>query len=133
MKYYTMNYYEMNYYARKKSHRAKRERDRKKRDEKLLKNVDGAVLTKHAVDRANERSVSKDDIKQALRNGKVRQTSAKTFRVSAKGVAVIVAKIPTKRLEEGTPSHVAVVTTWKGSKKKKMKKTKKKKYKTSKK
>ncbi len=117
----------------KKSHRAKRERDRKKRDEKLLKCVDGAVFTKHAIARANERSVSKNDIKQALQYGKVKQTSAKTFRVSSKGVAVIVAKVPTKRLEEGTPSHLAVVTTWKGSrKKKKLKKTKKKKYKSSK-
>lgn len=117
-------------YTMKKSHRAKRERDRKKRDEKLLKRVDGAVFTKHAVARANERSVSKEDIKEALRYGKVSQTGAKTFRVSAKGVAVIVAKVPTKRLEEGTPSHLAVVTTWKGSrKKKKMKKKKKKKHK----
>ena len=117
-------------YTMKKSHRSKRERDRKKRDEKLLKCVDGAVYTKHAVDRANERSVSKEDIKEALRYGKVSRTGAKTFRVSAKGVAVIVATVPTKRLEEGTPSHLAVVTTWKESKKKKVKKTKKKKYKS---
>ena len=50
-------------YTMKKSHRAKRERDRKKRDEKLLKCVDGAVFTKHAIARANERSVSKNDIR----------------------------------------------------------------------
>lgn len=111
-------------HAMKRSHREKRERDRKKRDEKLLKRVDGAVFTKHAVARANERSVTKKDIKETLRYGEVRQTGAKTFRVSARGVAVIVAKVPTKRLEEGTPSHIAVVTTWKGSRKKKKKKKK---------
>lgn len=97
----------------KASHRAKRLLDRSKRDEKLLKSVDGAVLTQHAVDRANERSVSKQDIKNAIRSGEVRQTSAKTFRISGGGVSVIVAKVDTKRLEEGTQSHVAVVTTWK--------------------
>ena len=106
----------------KSSHRAKRERDRKKRDEKLLKRVDGAVFTKHAVDRANERSVSRQDIKEALKIGIVQQTSAKTFRINTDRVSVIIAKVPTRRLEEGTPSHVAVVTTWKGSRKKKKKK-----------
>ena len=117
----------------KSSHRAKRERDRKKRDEKLLKRVDGAVFTKHAVDRANERSVSRQDIKQALKIGIVQQTSAKTFRINTDRVSVKIAKVPTKRLEEGTPSHVAVVTTWKGSrKKKKMKNPKKKKHNLSK-
>ena len=114
----------------KRSHRAKRLRDRKKRDEKLRNSVDGAVMTNHAVIRANERSVSKEDIKEALRNGKVTQTSAKTFRVSAKGVDVIVAKVPKKKLEEGTRSHIKVVTTWKRDKK--QKKKKKKKYKASK-
>lgn len=104
----------MNYYAVKKRHRAKRERDQKKKNEKLLKSVDGYVMTKHAADRANERGVSKVDIKEALKNGKVRQTSAKTYRVNGNDVAVIIARVPTKRLEEGTPSHVAVVTTWKG-------------------
>lgn len=108
----------------KRLRREKFKRDRKKRDEKLLKSVDGAVMTQHAVDRANQRSVSKQDIKWALRTGKVHQTSAKTFRVSAKGVAVIVAKVSKKRLEDDAPSHVAVVTTWKRSTSTKSKKVK---------
>ena len=102
-------------FTNKESHRAKRLRDRSKRDEKLVKSVDGkfygVVMTQHAVDRAIERSVPKQDIKNAIRTGKVEQTSAKTFRVSSDGVTVVITK--EKKKVEGTPPHVALLTTWK--------------------
>lgn len=107
----------------KQRHRLKRQRDRKKRDQKLLNKVDVIVLTKHAVARASERSVSVRDIKKTLKKGKVEQTSSKTFRISADNTVVVVAKNKKNKTED-TPLHLAVLTTWKTSRKKKKKQKK---------
>ena len=89
-------------------------RDKKKRDEKLLKNVDAAMLTAHAVERANERSVSIQDIKQALKTGNIDRTSSKTYRVKGKRATVVISEA--KKIEN-QPSHVRVITVWKWEKK----------------
>ena len=89
-------------------------RDKQKRDEKLLKNVDAAMLTAHAVERANERSVSIQDIKQALKTGNINRTSSKTYRVKGKQATVVISEA--KKIEN-QPSHVRVITVWKWEKK----------------
>ena len=104
--------------------RAKRSRDKKKRDEKVLKKVDGFVLTKHAVDRANERSVALNNIKSVLKYGTVEQTGAKTFRVSEGEYVVVVAEKQITEQSELDESHLTVITTWGGGWKQKKKKTK---------
>ena len=109
--------------------RLKRIRDRKKRDEKVLKSVDGFILTAHAVERARERSVGLHNIKSVLKNGTVEQTGAKTFRV-AEGGYVVVFSEKCKGAEKGGfdifPSHLTVITTWGNEWKEKQKKQKRK-------
>ena len=89
--------------------RKKMKRDRQKRDEKVLRNVDAAMLTAHAVERANERSVSVQDIKQTLKTGDINRTGSRTYRVKGQRTTVVISE--TNKTEK--PSHVRVITVWK--------------------
>lgn len=93
----------------KRLRRKKMKRDRQKRTEKVLRNVDAAMLTAHAVHRANERSVSVQDIKQALKTGDINRTGSKRYKVKGKRATVVISEA--KKTEK--PSHVIVITVWK--------------------
>lgn len=99
----------------KYSHRAKRCKDNEKKSEKFLRRIDGSQLSHHAVDRSIERDITSKDITATLKNGVVRQQSAKTFKVVSKGknkITVVVSKRSgpmEKKHETNEPRKTAVV------------------------
>ena len=104
----------------KSKHREKRRRDKEKKAQKLLKKVDGAHLTHHAVKRANERSVTRQDIKNAIKCGNMKQTSKKGFKINYKNTTIVVSEAQNKQVE--MPSKVKeskrvidVITVYKNS------------------
>lgn len=74
------------------SHREKRKRDKRKKDEKILKNIDGAQMTQHALNRANKRGITAKDIKITVKNGRVHQQSSDTFKIVNRDNTLVVAK-----------------------------------------
>lgn len=83
----------------------KMKRDSDKKTQKLHRNVDAAVFTAHAVQRANERSVSVRNIKQAIKTGDVSRINSSTYRVQDKQITVVVRKNKNK--------PASVITVWK--------------------
>ena len=79
----------MNIYQLKKDYANKRRRDKEKAKTKVLTHLDSAMLTKHAVARAQERSVSKNDIKQAFKNGTLERCGRTTYKVKPKTTSVV--------------------------------------------
>ena len=79
----------MNSYQLKRDHANKRRRDKEKAKTKVMAHIDSAMLTKHAVARARQRSVSVNDIKQAFKNGTFERCGTTTYKVKTKTTSIV--------------------------------------------
>lgn len=104
----------MNSYQLKRDHANKRRRDKEKAKTKVMTHIDSAMLTKHAVARARERSVSKNDIKQAFKNGKLERCGTTTYKVQTKTTSVVF-DCDRKNFDDAQYKNTAsVITVWAG-------------------
>ena len=116
----------MNSYQLKRDHANKRRRDKEKAKTKVMTKLDSAMLTKHAVARARERSVSKNDIKQAFKNGTFERCGKTTYKVKTETTSLVFDCDRRNFDDEQYKNTASVIPVWPGpSKNRKLREQKK--------